>query len=75
MRKKNIGHYWKTIVAALGGVIIVGNQVADSVSTGYGDGTWDVQDTVTAAVAAGTVFGVWWKENGPKFKAAPTDEQ
>lgn len=68
MYKKNIGHYWKTIVAALGGVIIIGNSAAEAISTGYGDGSWDLQDTVTAVVAVSTVVGVWWKANGPEFK-------
>lgn len=58
-------HYWKTIVAVIGAVVIVGNDIVEAVSNGYGDGRWDANDTVTAVLAAATAIGVYTKRNTP----------
>lgn len=64
-----LARYWKAVVAALGAAVVIGNEVVEAVSTGYGDGTWQANDTVTAVIAVATAAGVYAKSNAaPKPK-------
>lgn len=57
--------YWKTIVAALGAIVVIGNEIAEAVTTAYGDGKFETNDAVTVAIAVITAIGVYAKANTP----------
>lgn len=57
--------YWKTIVAVVGAAVVIGNEVAEAVSTAYGDGKFETNDAVTIGIAVATAIGVYAKRNTP----------
>jgi hypothetical protein len=58
-----MGKYWKSIVAGLGALALVANELAEALAEGYGDGVWETSDTVTAAGAVITAVLVYLKAN------------
>jgi NhaP-type Na+/H+ or K+/H+ antiporter len=58
--------YAKTVVAVAGVVVLVATSAASAVELGYGDGTWDAQDTISVLVAIAVALGVYGKRNAPE---------
>lgn len=66
MDSSSIARAWKAVVAVLGAIVIIGNQVATVVVDGYGDGAWTAEDTLTTGLALLTALGVYLKANQTK---------
>lgn len=66
MNLANLPHYWKTIVAALGAVLVVGSEVVQAINNGAADGTLDQADIFKIVVVLVTAIGVYAKTNAPK---------
>lgn len=64
---KKLSHYWKTVVATVGAVGIIGSDVVAAVVETGGEVT--VGNVVTWVVAAATAAGVYGKANAEKDAA------
>lgn len=58
-----ISRYWKTVVAVLGAVSVVGAEVVQAIANGSSDGTFDTTDGITVALVILTAIGVYAKRN------------
>lgn len=60
---KKVSAYWKAVVAAVGAVVVVGNQVVGALNDSSADGSLSSNDWITIAVVALTAVGVYAKAN------------
>lgn len=70
MSVDKISRYWKTVVAVLGAVVIVGTEVVQALDNGAADGTLDQSDVIKIVVAFATALGVYAKKNVAPVGAA-----
>lgn len=60
---KNWQAYRKFIVAFVAAAGVIATTIVSAVDEGFGDGTWDGNDTLKVVVAAIGAFGVLFAEN------------
>lgn len=60
---EKINEYWKFVIAAVGGVIVIGNQIVAAANDANADGSFSSNDWITVVVVAVTAIGVFAKAN------------
>lgn len=58
-----LSRYWKTVMAVLAAVVVIGNQCASTILDLYGDKDWSSTDTITAASVILGALLVYQKAN------------